>query len=149
MKHIELPALRVRMTPVSYVLGAVMLAEGVLAILCLSLPWGKTALGTDIRFGLAGLLPWFGFLPIAIQGAYLVVRSKALRVVYVVADLLLGAFILLVHYLTYVRYSNFQVGFWLVFVLGGAVVLGGVLCIAEGIVSDRVAEAAAHEPATG
>jgi hypothetical protein len=131
MKFFEMPKVKIRISPLTYVIAGLIVSEVVLAILCLSLPWGNTASGTDIRFGIAGLLPWFGFIPALLQVAYLAVESTSLRGLYLVMNFLIGIFIILVQYLTYIRYSNFKPGFYLVFVLGGLVLLTGIVCLVE------------------
>jgi type III secretory pathway component EscS len=131
VKFFEMPKVRIRISALTYVVLGLMASELALSILCLSLPWGNTASGADIRFGIAGLLPWFGFLPVLLQAACLAVESSALRGLYLVMNFLIGVFIILVQYLTYIQYSNFKTGFYLVFVLGGIVLLAGIVCLVE------------------
>lgn len=126
-----MPKVRIRISALTYVVIGLVAAEVVLSILCLSMPWGNTASGTDIRFGIAGLLPWFGFVPVLLQVGYLAVESNALRVLYLVMNFLIGVFIILVQYFTYLRFSTFKPGFYLVFVLGGVVLLTGIICLIE------------------
>jgi hypothetical protein len=123
--------MKLRVSPLMYVIGILMALELILAILCLSLPWGKTANGSDIRFQLAGLLPWFGFIPVLLQGGFLVVDAGPLQTLYLVLNFLIGAFILLVQYLTHLKYSNSEFGFYLVFALGGLVIITGIICLVE------------------
>jgi len=131
VKFFEMPKVKIRISALTYVVIGLMAAEVILSILCLSMPWGNTASGTDIRFGIAGLLPWFGFVPVLLQIGYLAVESSTLRGLYLVINFLIGAFIILVQYLTYLRFSSFKPGFYLVFVLGGVVLLTGVVCLIE------------------
>jgi len=67
VKFFEMPKVKIRISALTYVVIGLMAAEVILSILCLSMPWGNTASGTDIRFGIAGLLPWFGFVPVLLQ----------------------------------------------------------------------------------
>lgn len=126
------PGLKRKTTPLTRAVFALMALEIVLAVLSLILPWGETSGGTDIRFGLAGLLPWFGFVPVLLQAGCLVVESPVLRAFYLVANFLAGAFLVFVQGLTHLRYSSFQAGFYLVFALGGVAILAGAACWAEG-----------------
>lgn len=129
--RLSFPSLKIRVSLLTYVIAGLMLLEIVLAVLALSLPWGKTSAGTDIRFALAGLLPWFGFIPVLLQAGFLAVDSRGLQTLYMVMDFLIGAFIILVHYLTYLKYSDFEFGFFLVFMLGAVVIVTGVVCMIE------------------
>lgn len=126
------PGLKRKMTPLAGAVFALMAVEVVLVVLSLTLPWGETSGGTDIRSGLAGLLPWFGFIPVLLQAGCLVVKSPLLRTFYLVAIFLTGSFLVFVQGLTHLKYSSFQAGFYLVFVLGGAVILTGAVCWIEG-----------------
>ena len=40
MKILAFPKIKIRVSPLTYVVGGFMVAEVVLAIVCLSLPWG-------------------------------------------------------------------------------------------------------------
>jgi type III secretory pathway component EscS len=131
MKILTLPSVKIRVSPMLFVVGGMMALEVVIAILALSLPWGRTASGSDIRFQLAGLLPWFALVPVLLQAGFLVVDSRPLRVLYMVLNFLIGAFIVLVQYLTYLQYSEFELGFYLVFILGALVILSGLMCVIE------------------
>src|SRR5450756_239867 len=106
VKFFEMPKVRIRISALTYVVIGLVAAEVVLSILCLSMPWGNTASGTDIRFGIAGLLPWFGFVPVLLQIGYLAVESSTLRGLYLVINFLIGAFIILVQYLTCLLYTS-------------------------------------------
>ncbi|HEY5502342.1 MAG TPA: hypothetical protein VIJ97_03460 [Candidatus Anoxymicrobiaceae bacterium] len=140
MKIFEAPKIKIRVSPLTFVVGGFMVAEVVLAIICLSLPWGASSTGTDIRFGLAGLLPWFAFIPVLLQAGYMAVDSGVLQGFYIIMNFLIGAFIIFVQYLTLLKYSTFQTGFYLVFVLGGLVILTGFICMIEKRVHNRLVE---------
>ena len=132
MKDLTLPRVRIRLSPLTYVIFGLMVVELILTILALSLPWGKAASGADVRFGLGGLLPWFGFVPVLLQVGYLAVEAGVLRGLYLVTNFMIGLFIIFVHYLTYIRNTaNFQWGFYLVFVLGGVILVTGIMCLVE------------------
>jgi len=131
MKIFELPKIRARVSALTYVVIGLMAAELILAVLCLSLPWGTSSTNTDIRFGLAGLLPWFAFIPVLLQAGFLAVDSAVLRGLYIIMNFLIGAFIIFVQYLTYLKYSSFQTGFYLVFVLGALVIFTGLVGLIE------------------
>lgn len=135
------PRLKIRISPLTYTVLALMVVEIVLAILSLSLPWGETSSGADIRFGLAGLLPWFGFIPVLLQLGYVAVESRVLQGFYLVANFLIGAFLVFVQGLTYLRYTSFQIGFYLVFVLGGVVIVAGIVCYIESYTYRRMRDA--------
>ncbi len=126
-----MPRIKIRLSPLTYALMALMLIEIVLSIMSLSLPWGRTSAGTDIRFGVAGLLTWFGFIPVFLQVGYIAVESRVFQTLYIVTDFLIGAFLIFVQTLTYLRYEHFEFGFFLVFALGAVVVLAGILCVIE------------------
>lgn len=126
-----MPKFKIRVSPLTYTVLGLMVAEVVLAILSLSLPWGETSSGTDIRFGLAGLLPWFAFIPVLLQAGYIAVESRVLQVLYLIANFLIGAFLIFVQTLTLLRYSSFDVGFYLVFALGALVIVAGIVCLVE------------------
>ncbi len=140
MKIFEAPKIKIRVSPLTFVVGGFMVAEVVLAIICFSLPWGNSSSGTDIRFGLAGLLPWFAFIPVLLQAGYMAVDSGVLQGFYIIMNFLIGAFIIFVQYLTLLKYSTFQTGFYLVFVLGGLVILTGFICMIEKRVHNRLVE---------
>jgi hypothetical protein len=140
MKIFEAPKIKIRVSPLTFVVGGFMVAEVILAIICLSLPWGNSSSGTDIRFGLAGLLPWFAFIPVLLQAGYMAVESGVLQGFYIIMNFLIGAFIIFVQYLTWLKYSTFQTGFYLVFVLGGLVIFTGLICIVEKRVHNRLVE---------
>ena len=140
MKIFEAPKLKIRVSPLTYVVLGMMVVEVVLAIICLSLPWGTSSAGSDIRFGLAGLLPWFAFIPVLLQGGYMAVDSGVLQGFYIIMNFLIGAFIIFVQYLTWLKYSTFQSGFYLVFVLGGLVILTGLVCMVEKRVHNYLVE---------
>lgn len=135
-----MPRFKIRVSPLTYVILGLMVAEVILAILSLSLPWGETSAGTDIRFGLAGLLPWFGFIPVLLQLGYIAVEAAVLQGLYLVANFVIGAFLIFVQTLTYLRYSSFELGFYLVFALGALVILTGVICLIENRVYSRLRE---------
>jgi len=144
MKKLAVPELKIRISPLAFVVAGLVVAEIVLAIMCLSLPWGKAASsGTDIRFGLFGLLPWFAFIPVLLQVAYLAVEAVVLQTLYLVANFLIGGFIIFVQTISYLKYSSFEFGFFLVFVLGGLVILTGIVCAVEKSVYSRM-EASGH-----
>lgn len=139
-----MPEFKIRISPLAVVVAALVIAEIVIAIMCLSLPWGKAASsGTDIRFGLVGLLPWFAFIPVLLQIGYLVVDAGVLQTLYMVANFLIGGFIIFVQAISYLKYSSFEFGFYLVFVLGGLVILTGIVCAVEKGVYTRM-EASGH-----
>ncbi|MHB8893639.1 MAG: hypothetical protein ACYC99_00465 [Candidatus Geothermincolia bacterium] len=140
MKILAVPKFKIRISPLTYAVLGLMFAEIVLTIMSLSLPWGKTAAGTDIRFGLAGLLPWFGFIPVLLQLGYVAVESRVLQGLYLVANFVIGMFIILVQVLTYLRYSTFEFGFFLVFVLGAVIIATGIVCLVERRVYGRMRE---------
>ena len=131
MKILTFPKIEIRVSALTFVVAGFMVAEIAIAIVCLSLPWGASSAGGDIRFGLAGLLPWFAFIPVLLQAAFLVVDSGVLQGFYLIMNFLIGAFIIFVHYMTYLKYSSFQTGFYLVFVLGALVIVTGILCMVE------------------
>jgi hypothetical protein len=99
--------------------------------LALSLPWGLNGSGGEIKFGLAGLLPWFALVPVLIQLGFLAVNSRLFQGLYLLADFLIGVFILLVHYLAYVKYHDLRPGFFMLFVVGALVIAGGLVCVIE------------------
>jgi len=140
MKTMAFPKIEIRVSPLTWVVGGFMVAEVVLAIICLSLPWGTSSTGADIRFGLAGLLPWFAYIPVLLQAGYLVVDSGVLQGFYLIMNFLIGAFILFVQYLTLLKYSSFRAGFYLVFVLGALVIVTGLVCMVEKRVHNRLVE---------
>jgi hypothetical protein len=135
-----MPRLKVRISALAWTIVGLMVVEVALAIMALSLPWGNTAAGSDIRFGLAGLLPWFGFIPVLLQLGYLVVEAGVLQVLYLIANFVVGAFLIFVQYLTYLKYSDFEIGFYLVFVLGGVVIITGIVCLIERRFHERLKE---------
>lgn len=140
MKILAFPKIKIRVSPLTYVVGGFMVAEVVLAIVCLSLPWGTSSTGADIRFGLAGLLPWFAFIPVLLQAGFIAVDSGILQGFYLIMNFLIGAFILFVHYLTLLKYSSFQTGFYVVFVLGALVIVTGFICMVEKRIHNRLVE---------
>lgn len=135
-----IPPIKIRVSPLGYAIAALTVLEVVLVVVSLTLPWGLTSSGSDIRFTLAGLLPWFGFIPVFLQAGFLIVDSRSLRTLYVVGIFVVGAFIILVHSLTYLQYSEFEFGFYTGFTLGAAVLLAGALCMTEQKYFDRMAE---------
>jgi hypothetical protein len=140
LKILAMPRIKVRVSALTWTIAGLMVVEVALAIMSLSLPWGNTASGSDIRFGLAGLLPWFGFIPVLLQLGYLVVELGVLQVLYLIANFVVGAFLIFVQYLTYLKYSSFEAGFYLVFALGGVVILTGFVCLVERHLHARLRE---------
>jgi hypothetical protein len=138
MKKSETPRFKIRVSPLTYALLGLMVVEIVLAIMSLNLPWGKTSSGTDIRLGLSGLLPWFGFIPVLLQLGYIVVEARVLQGLYLVANFLIGAFLIFVQTLTYLRYSSYEFGFYLVFALGAVVMVAGIVCLVENRIYERL-----------
>ncbi|MFH1150472.1 MAG: hypothetical protein V1748_08355 [Actinomycetota bacterium] len=125
------PRFELRVSAFSWVILGVCALEVVFIALSLSLPWGRNASGEEIRFGLAGLLPWFAFVPVLIQLGFLGVSSRLFQGLYLLADFLIGAFILLVHYLAYVKYQDLRPGFYMMFVAGALIIAGGLVCLVE------------------
>lgn len=140
MKIFEFPKLKIRVSPLTFVVMGFMALEIALTIICLSLPWGASSTGTDIRFGLAGLVPWFGFIPVLLQAGYLAVEARVFQVLFLIANFLFGAFIIFVHYLTYLKYSSFNWGFYLVYFLGTLVIVTGLICMVERYAYTRLSE---------
>lgn len=109
--------------------------------LALSLPWGLNGSGGEIKLGLAGLLPWFAFVPVLVQLGFLAVSSRLFQGLYLLADFLIGIFILLVHYLAYVKYNDLKPGFYMLFVVGALIIAGGLVCALERRMFPRLEEA--------
>jgi hypothetical protein len=101
-------------------------------VLSMVLPWGTDSAGNDIRNGTAGLLPWFLLVPVLFQLGFLAVGGRFLQVFYVVCGLVTAGFIIIVHYLTYLRYgSGFGAGFYALLFGAGASAVNCMVCLVE------------------
>lgn len=123
--------MRIRLSTTGYLILALVAVQLVLTLLAILLPWGHNAFGRDIRLGLEGLLPWFLLVPAFAQVGFLMVDSGMLQAFYLVLDFLVALLVIGIQWLTYLKYSSFQPGFYMVFIAGGLAVLGGFLCMLE------------------
>lgn len=116
----------------TYVIVVLCALEFLCVVLALALPWGLDASGSEIKSSLEGLLPWFLFVPILLQLGFLLVGASVLQGLYMVANFVIAAFVVGVHYLTCLKYEGgFQMGFYLVFLGAGLAIVTGVVCLVE------------------
>ena len=122
----------VRKSVFTYVIVVLCALEFLCAVLALVLPWGLDASGSGIKLSLEGLLPWFMFVPILLQLGFLLVGARVLQGLYMVANFVIAAFVIGVHYLTCLKYEGgSQSGFYLVFLGAGLAIVAGVVCLVE------------------
>jgi len=122
----------VRKSRFTYVIVVLCALEFLCAVLALALPWGLDASGSGIKSSLEGLLPWFMFVPILLQIGFLLVGARVLQGLYMVANFVIAAFVIGVHYLTCLKYEGgLEPGFYVVFLGAGLAIVAGVVCLVE------------------
>lgn len=128
----SIPATRIRVSRYTYLIAILGALQAAFAALSLLLPWGRTAAGHDIRIRMEGLLPWFMVVPVLLQLGFLLVESRFLQVIYIIANFLLALFILCVQYLSSLKYAmGLQAGFYMVYAGAAAALVAGILCMVE------------------
>lgn len=133
--------IKIRVSVYTHVILVLCVLELLCVLLSLLLPWGKSALGDDIRAGQAGLLPWYLLVPILLQLACVTIESGVLQGFCIITNFVIGAFIIFDHCLTYIKYGGFKPGFYLMFAGGAIALLAGIACLIERRAFPRLLEA--------
>jgi len=117
-------------SPFFYAIITLSLIQICLIVLSLTLPWGKTYSGSEIRSSAEGLLPWFLIVPVLLQVGLLFVRTKPLAAIYLSLNFIVAAYAGATQIIALIRYSNsVEVGFYMVFPDVAIAILAGLFCV--------------------
>ncbi len=129
----------IRYSPLTLLVLLLVALEVLAIILSMTLPWGMTTAGKDIRLGLEGLIPWFLLVPVLLQLAFFTIKTRAFRTFYVILGVLIALFAIGMQYLTSIKFdTSFKAGFYMVFVAAAIAVVVSLFEAVEATVFPRM-----------